>query len=211
MSEKLGVCKACGKEIAKKAKTCPHCGAKNKKGHPILLSILVVFVLVGVFASGGDDEPKRVDGGTNVVSGQNGSSEQNENKEFGVGETVELNDVNVTLVGVTENTGSTYNKPTEGNVFVLCEFEIANNSDKEINVSSMMSFEAYCDDYTCNSSLAALMEKGNQNQLDGTVAAGKKFHGVIGYEVPANWEELEIRFTPDFISGKEIVFVAKSN
>ena len=211
MSEKLGICKACGKEIAKKAKTCPHCGAKNKKGHPILLGVLVALVIVAVMASGGDDEPKRVDGGTTMESGQNESTKQNEDKEFGVGETVELNDVMVTLVGVTESTGSTYNKPTEGNVFVLCEFEITNNSDKEINVSSMMSFEAYCDEYACNFSLSALMEKGNQNQLDGTVAAGKKFHGVIGYEVSADWEELEIRFTPDFVNGKDIIFVAKSN
>ena len=57
-------------------------------------------------------------------------------------------------------------------------------------------------------SLTALMEKGNKNQLDGTVAAGKKFNGVIGYEVPADWKELEVRFTPDFWSGKEIIFVA---
>ena len=31
MSKKLISCKACGEEIAKKAKKCPHCGAKNKK------------------------------------------------------------------------------------------------------------------------------------------------------------------------------------
>ena len=45
----------------------------------------------------------------------------------------------------------------------------------------MMSFEAYCDDYTCTFSLGALMEKGNKNQLDGTVAAGKIL--VDGYGV----------------------------
>ena len=31
MKKKLVNCKACGEEIAKKAKKCPHCGAKNKK------------------------------------------------------------------------------------------------------------------------------------------------------------------------------------
>lgn len=211
MSKKLGVCKACGKEIARDAKTCPHCGAKNKKGFPVLLGILAVIVIVAVLSSGGEDEPKRVDGGNDVNAGQIDDSKQNNNKEFGVGETVELNGVMVTLVGVTESTGSTYNKPTEGNVFVLCEFEIANNSDEEITVSSMMSFEAYCDDYACNYSLSAILEKENKNQLDGTVAAGKKFNGVIGYEVPADWAELEIRFTPDFWSGKDIIFVVSSN
>ena len=75
----------------------------------------------------------------------------------------------------------------------------------------MLSFEAYCDDYACPYSLSALLEKGNKNQLDGTVAAGKKLKGVVGYEVPANWKELEISFTPDVWSGKDIVFIATNN
>jgi hypothetical protein len=106
-------------------------------------------------------------------------SKTEEKTQFYEGETAILKDVSVTFLGVTESMGSTFNYPTDGNVFVLCEFEIANNSDKEINVSSMLSFEAYCDDYTCTFSLTALMEKGNKNQLDGTVAPGKKFKGVI--------------------------------
>ena len=31
MAHKMTACKACGKEIAKSAKSCPSCGAKNKK------------------------------------------------------------------------------------------------------------------------------------------------------------------------------------
>lgn len=206
-NSKLKNCKVCGAEIAKSAKICPHCGAKLKKGHPILIGILVFFVLIAVIGSSGDDdEPKKVDSSTPVQTEQ--TPETEDKNVFYVGETAELKGVNVTLVGVTESTGSTYNKPTDGNVFVLCEFEIANNADKEIAVSSLMSFEAYCDDYTCTFSLSALIEKGNKNQLDGTVAAGKKFNGVVGYEVPTNWQELEIVFTPDFWSGKDITFIA---
>lgn len=209
MKSNLIACKACGQEIAKSAKSCPHCGAKNKKKHPILIGLVVICVLIGLFGSAEDsDEPKKVDTvGTGTADTIISANEETKS-EFHVGETAELKGISVTLVNVTENTGSAYNQPTDGNVFVLCEFEIANNSDTEINVSSMMSFEAYCDDYTCTFSLAALMEKGNKNQLDGTVAAGKKFNGVIGYEVPADWSELEVRFTPDFWSGKDIVFVA---
>ena len=212
MNQKMTECKACGQEIAKSAKTCPHCGAKNKKKPPILIGIIAFFVLVGIIASSvGNDEPKKVEntGTSNVETSVNNKEEVKEEKNaFYVGETAELKGVSITLVNVAESTGSQFNTPTDGNVFVLCEFEIANNSNKEINVSSMMSFEAYCDDYACTFSLSALMEKGNKNQLDGTVAAGKKFNGVIGYEVPADWQELEVRFTPDFWSGKDIVFVA---
>ena len=216
-NSKLKNCKVCGTEVAKSAKICPHCGAKLKKGHPILIGILVFFVLVAIIGSSGDDdEPKKVETSTPtqnvettpIQTEQEPELEKENKSAFYVGETAELKGVNVTLASVTESTGSTYNTPTDGNVFLLCEFEIANNSDKEIAVSSMMSFEAYCDDYACSYSITALMEKGNKNQLDGTVAAGKKFNGVIGYEVPADWSELEIRFTPNFWSGKDIIFVA---
>ena len=213
MKEKLTICKACNQEIAKSAKTCPHCGAKNKKNHPILFGIIALIVLISIISSmGKSDEPKKVEdtaiSTTGITVEPTVETKQDEKTEFLIGETAELKDIAVKFVGVTESTGSSFNQPSEGNVFVLCEFDIANNSSKEITVSSIMSFEAYCDDYTCTYSLGALLEKENKNQLDGTVAAGKKFTGVIGYEVPADWKELEVRFTPDFWSGKDIVFVA---
>ena len=216
-------CKVCGAEVAKSARSCSNCGAKLKKRWPILIAILVFFVLAAIIGSSGDgDGPKKVEASTPAQSAEitpNQEAEPPSHKAgaaptqnvFYVGETAELEDVRVAFSSVTESTGSTYNTPARGNIFVLCEFEIANNSDKEINVSSMMSFEAYCDDYTCTFSLGALMEKGNKNQLDGTVAPGKKFNGVIGYEVPANCEKLEVLFTPDFWSGKDITFIAAND
>lgn len=219
-TSKLKNCKVCGAEVAKSAKSCPHCGAKLKKGHPILIGILVLFVFSAIVsASGEDDEPKKVEvtaptQNAEIAPNQNKNTTPEPSKEkkdaFYVGETAELKGVYVTLASVTESTGSAYNTPTDGNVFVLCEFEIANDSNTEITVSSMLSFEAYCDDYTCTYSLAAILEKDNKNQLDGTVAPGKKFNGVVGYEVPADWNELEIVFTPDFWTGKDITFIASN-
>ena len=215
---KMTNCKVCGADVAKNAKTCPHCGAKLKRGHPILIVGLVLIVLIAIISScDSDDEPKKVENTTPTQNVETTPTQSEESSNpvnedvFYVGETAELKGVSVSLVSVTKSEGSKYNSPTEGNVFVLCEFEIANNSDKEIAVSSMMSFAAYCDDYTCNFSLSALMEKGNKNQLDGTVAPGKKFNGVIGYEVPTDWKELEVVFTPDFWSGKDITFVATNS
>lgn len=95
--------------------------------------------------------------------------------------------------------------PTDGNVFIVCEFEIENNSDTDIAVSSIMSFEAYVDDYSTSMNLSAMLST-NQKQLDGSVAAGKKMNGVIGYEVPSGWSTIEVKFTPDFWSGKDIAF-----
>lgn len=191
MSKKMCKCKACQQEIAKSAKVCPHCGAKNKKVNLLLIGIILVALVAVIATAGGTDET--------------------ENKTFSVGETATLKDVQVRLVDVTESTGSAYNKPSDGNVFVLCEFEIVNNSKEEVVVSSLVSFDAYCDDYACSLSFSALLEIGDKSQLDGTVAAGKKLSGVIGYEVPANWKELEIHFEPDVWSGKDIVFIATND
>lgn len=97
--------------------------------------------------------------------------------------------------------------PEDGNVFVLCEFEIENKSSKDISVSSVMCFDAYVDDYSTSMSISAQMAS-DKNQLDGTVASGKKMNGIIGYEVPEDWKEIEVHFTPDFWSNKEFIFVA---
>lgn len=215
MKNKLTVCKACNKEIAKSAKTCPHCGAKTKKKHYLLIGIVVFIILACIIASSGDsDEPNKVDNpnATGTTSNNDTSKNNSNNKktEFYVGETAELKGILVTFVDVSESNGSTYNKPAEGNVFVICEFEITNNSKEEITVSSILDFEAYCDDYACEYSVGALMEKGSKNQLDGTVAAGKKMRGVIGFEVSADWKELEIRYTPDLWSEKQIIFVVNN-
>ena len=207
---KIVKCKTCGAEIAKSAKVCPKCGAKQKK-HIVLGVILVIFgiLLISAAIGGGSDdgEPKKVVDSTPVQSQEDGNnSAEPEKNTFSVGEQVSLNDVVVTMNNVTESNGSQFNKPTDGNTFILCEFTIENNSEKDLAVSSLMCFEAYVDDYSTSMSLSALLES-DKSQLDGTVAAGKKMNGIIGYEAPADWKEIEVRFTPDFWRGKDITFI----
>lgn len=207
---KIVKCKTCGAEIAKSAKVCPKCGAKQKK-HIVLGVILVIFgiLLISAAIGGGSDdgEPKKVVDSTPVQSqDEDNNSAEPEKTTFGVGEQVILNDVVVTMNNVTESNGSQFNKPTDGNTFILCEFTIENNSEKDLAVSSLMCFEAYVDDYSTSMSLSASLES-DKSQLDGTVAAGKKMNGTIGYEAPADWKEIEVRFTPDFWRGKDITFI----
>lgn len=127
------------------------------------------------------------------------------NSSYGVGETAESGDVQVTFLGVTESAGSEFNKPGDGNVFVLAEFEIANNGSEDLGISSMLSFEAYQDGYATEVSLSALMEA--DSQLDGNIASGKKMKGYVGYEVPSEYKELEINMQLDVWSDEKLVFV----
>lgn len=61
---KLIKCKTCGNEIAKSAKVCPHCGAKNNRGCgcSVVVLILVIIVAVGLelinFSSSDKTSPK---------------------------------------------------------------------------------------------------------------------------------------------------------
>ena len=210
MENETKLCKHCKSEIPKAAKVCPNCRKKQGGiGKWIVIGIIVVIFLAVAFG-GGDDKPKKVENNTTTTQqGENDNDKKADTQEtkdiFTVGETAEMNDVQVTLLKYSESKGSEYNKPSDGNVFLMAEFEIVNNSDSEMNVSSMLSFEAYADDYALNYSLGAITEN-NDTQLDGTIAAGKKMKGYIGYEVPKNWSTVEIHFTDDVWSDNKFKF-----
>lgn len=213
MENETKLCKHCKSEIPKAAKVCPNCRKKQGRfGKWIVIGIVVIILLAAVFG-GGDDKPKKVENKTaSTQQGENDNNKEADTQEekdiFTVGETAELNDVQVTLLKYSESKGSEFNKPTDGNVYLMAEFEIVNNSDSEMNVSSVMSFEAYADDYSLNYSFGALMDNEDR-QLDGTIAAGKKMKGYIGYEVPKDWSTVEIHFTDDVWSNNKFKFEIK--
>lgn len=219
-------CKHCGKEISETAKFCDGCGKpvaeeveqapstvvkghkkKSKKKHPILATFLILFGFFIIIGSiGGSDEPKKVDAGGAPAANVATVTETTVPSVFTVGDTLEMGNVLVTLNDVSESNGSQFLKPAEGNIFVVCEFTIENNSDSEMAVSSMMSFECYFDDYATTLSLGALTADQSKKQLDGSVAPGKKISGVVGYEAPVDWEEMEVHFKTSMYASKPFVF-----
>lgn len=202
-------CKSCGEKIAKSASICPKCGAKQKKRHPIL-GVLIAIFGIGIIASalnGGGKSPQKVGDVKNSAETVVPVSTQAQT-EFHVGDIVSLNGVEVTFTSCAESSGKQFLNPESGNVFLICEFNIDNKSQKDIAVSSIASFEAYADDYSVSVSLTGIASTDKQ-QLGGTVATGKKMSGAIVYEVPKDWKILEIRFTPDFWAGEDITFIAR--
>lgn len=194
---------------------------KEKKKGSCLKTILIVIAVIIILAVigtmfGEEEKPEKVgeissesnqtENSQSVSSDSTADSQEDAQTVFKQGEIAEMNDIQITLVGYEESTGSEYNTPSEGNVFLLANFEIANNSDSELTVSSAMSFDAYADDYALNYSIGALMEKTDSTQLDGTIAPGKKMNGWIGYEVPADWSKVEIHFTDNVWSSNKFVF-----
>lgn len=204
-------CKHCKSEIPYDAKVCPVC--RKKQGAPgclIVVLVVVVLVMIAAFAGGGEsNSPQKVEStsGTSQSASQASQAQsQPEQTVFTVGDTVELNGVKTTLLSAEEYSGKQYMMPTDGNVFLVCQFEIENDSSAEINVSSMVSFDAYCDDYSVNLSVTGEMLEDSWKSLDGTVAPGKKINGVIAYEIPQDWQKMEISYTPSFWSGHDVQF-----
>ena len=71
-NNKMTTCKTCGKEMAKSAKVCPRCGAKNKK--PFFTKpwfiVIVALIIIGAIASGG----KSKSGNTTAVADKTNSN-----------------------------------------------------------------------------------------------------------------------------------------
>lgn len=189
-------CKHCMRMIDDNADFCPACGKPQKKAYrkPIYQRwwfwVIVVFLLIGI--TGGSSEPE-------IVSSNSGNTSS---RYFTIGDTARMNNVYVTLEDATESRGSDFFTPESGNVFVLCEFTIENHTSEDLNISSLICFNAYVDDFTTNLSISA-ESSSSKSPLDGTIAPGKKMNGIIGYEVDKDWQLFEIHFTPDFWSADE--------
>lgn len=180
---------------------------KKKSNKGIIIAIVIgIIVLIGLFGGNSESETKSNDSKSNNLKAVEDKEviEVNEEVEninvdkkeakYTIGEIAEYNNVNITLLGYEESNGNDWGTPAEGNVFVYADFEIENNSDEEISISSMMSFENYCNDYKLDYSsnaLMALSTEDNTNQLDGSISPGKKMRGTLGLEVPSDWKVIE--------------------
>lgn len=193
----------------------------------VFLTVIAVFVLFIVMVgfivglSKNDDEVKNVTSenvtSENTSSGFDSNSEDKEvdsitknDTAFSVGEVAEYKDVQVSVVSYSESAGNEWGKPAKGNKFIFVEIEIINNSDEEISISSMMSFECYCDDYKLDYSSNAFMvvsTTDNMKQLDGSIASGKKMKGTLGIEVPETWETIEIYYNDNVWFGSNFSFI----
>ena len=191
---------------------------QTKRKGGILKWIIIILIVLGVIGAVSgekyDDKVKDVTSNTKEENDEqnnyeDASKDEEEKTEFYLGEIAEQKGVQIALVNVYESFGSDFITPNDGNIFLVCEFDIANNSEKDIHISSVMNFEAYCDDYSLNQDILGLQvpEANGKKQLDGSVAAGKKMNGVIAYQVPANYQTMEINVSPDLWSERDMKFV----
>lgn len=101
-------------------------------------------------------------------------------KKYTLGSTIETESgVTVKLVSLKTSKGQTYVKP-DGDQFLLAGLEIVNNSDDEISVSSLMSFDLSGESGT-NYDVQPMFQV--KSGLDGTIKAGRKMVGQIVFDI----------------------------
>lgn len=213
--EKLTNCKACGQEIAKSAKKCPHCGAKNKK--PIFKkwwfwAILVVLIVVIATSGGGGDSE---DGGSTNTASTNealpamsttetkaAESETPAKTEYYVGDALLDGDTKIVFMSsgdyVEENE---FMQPDEGRKYIYLQFAFENTSTSKDASVSFYNFECYADGY------AAEMYYGGDDNLSATLSAGRATTGYVYYEVPTDAESIEVEYTTNIFTDEKIKFI----
>lgn len=154
----------------------------------------VIIVLVALAAIGGmtsNNNDGVVLNKSNIENFTN-SAKAPETTTYTVGDIIttnyyilEVNEINIL------DTNNYFITPDEGKEFVEIILTLTNTSNEEMSISSMLCFDAYVDDYAMDEDLSALVAS-DLNTMDGTVAAGKKLKGAICYQVPNDWNKIEV-------------------
>jgi hypothetical protein len=162
--------------------------------------LVAVIIVMGVIFGGGEESTPT--GSTSNGQAQPASStpaepatptpKETEKTITKIGEPLTTKNFKVTVEALNKLKGSSFNQPKDGHEFVEVVLLIENISDKEYNVSSLLMFKAYCDDFSVNESLEAQIANDKIPTVDGALGAGKKLRGKLAYELPKEWKELEI-------------------
>lgn len=204
-------CKACGAQIAANAKSCPHCGAKNKK--PFYKKagfwILVVIILLAVIGSSGKKDAPSTAQATAVSQPQGAPTAETKSDapaaqktEYHVGDSLESGDVRITYMSSGEYTSSNqFMQPADGNHFIYLQLAFENVSEKNDTNVSAYNFECYADGYS------AQMKYFGEEELSATLSAGRSTSGFLYFEVPKDAQEIEIEYTENMFLDKKITFL----
>ncbi|MFD2042863.1 DUF4352 domain-containing protein [Ornithinibacillus salinisoli] len=180
-----------------------------KKLNSIISYLLLSFVLV-LSGCGGDGEDADKEEGKDTEEQKDGDKAEDaaddkednkggENKEeLSVGESADLEGLNVTLNEVRVEPGGEIDEP-ENDQFIVVNLTAENNTEEEVVVSSIVNVELYDEEgYTYTTTI---LTEGIQGQFDGTIAPEKKLRGEIPFDVPKSGK-YELQFSDPFDSGK---------
>ena len=180
----------------------------------ILAFLMAAAIAVSVAACTTEDENSKVITDIQSSAAEN-KEEQSENAEpeesekeettAKVGQSVEGPNWKISLTDAKtfDELGSEYftEKPEEGKVYLICFFEVENVSDED-DYFNYFYVESYVDGYNQQFALT-MSDVDGLKILTGDVAAGKKLKGYLAWEVPSDWQELEVSYKDDLWTGEK--------
>ncbi len=170
-----------------------------------LCLILCLFTVLSLTSCLEEDTLYKETGGENQGQ-ENQGNQGNRTETFSLNETAVFTDLKFTASEIKESGGDNFFVPEDGNVFVGIKFTIENISSETQTISSLLLFEAYCDDIKCAYSLSAELVF-DDGTLDGELAPGKKLVGWYAVEVPEGWSTIELAVQAEWLSNTTAMFV----
>ncbi len=208
-SKGMKTCKACGSEIAKSAKTCPYCGAKNKPNRLWVVALVAVLLFAVVMDYGSGNSSKKnsntnkiepQNSGSNVITNNTNTTPQEQKAIYKVGDTLKDGDVKIVYVSSGDyKEDNQFMQPKEGYKYIFLQLAFINESKSDRSVS-FYSFDCYADGYACD------MHYGGEEDLSATLSSGRSTSGYILFEVPKDAKEIEIEYTTNILTSKKIEF-----
>lgn len=178
------------------------------------LVVLVMGILLFVGCDAESSEPTLVEDDQEAQTEESAVDENKEQEEsieeeteqvFNVGDSVELDGTIITVVNVEKSPGDEWDKPQEGNEFVIITVRYENNSDENISYNPF--------DFQIKNSQGQITEQafviteGWLTLNSGELAPGGKVEGTITFEAPIGDEGLQLIYTPNWLfDDKKIVF-----
>ena len=94
--------------------------------------------------------------------------------------------------------------PEAGNTYIAAVFEIKNNSDEAVEISSGTNFEAYADGEAIYQ--AWMVEPEGVEWIDGIAEPGQTVEGCVCFEAPEDFSEITLSFIPDILEADTVSF-----
>jgi len=164
-------------------------------------AFLVFLLIMGLVITGCGETttPEKVDTSQPATENQ----QKTEPQYFKVGDTVKMGKLAITVNGVRQSKGTSFEKPKDGHVFVIVDATIENLGDEPASISSMLMFKmADAEGYNYGTTIFT----GIKGQLDGEVGPGRKMRGEVAFEVPKDAKGLEFIFEPNLLGFGQAIF-----
>jgi hypothetical protein len=132
---------------------------------------------------------------------------ETEQEVFAINETIQIGSMLLVVNDVAYPAGDQFNRPSEGNKFLVVDLTLENSGNTTASVSTLL--QMWVKDPTGQQyqvDLSATVASGGTTP-DGELVPGERIRGQVGFQVPMDMEELVFVFNAE-VFGAGTVFVA---